>query len=107
MPLERINAPLIYMNDWDSNCGQCCTCWWFVVRRALVQAEINFHVDLHGDWLAVFHSGLKFPVLDRFNGFLIQTQPQSARHANISGMTIRSYNQPQYTSALILRFAGF
>lgn len=40
---------------------------------ASVQAESYFYVDLHGNWLAIFHGGLELPGLHGLNGLLVQT----------------------------------
>ena len=36
--------------------------------------EIDFYVNLHGYWLAIFHGWIKTPVSHRFDGLLIQAQ---------------------------------
>jgi hypothetical protein len=36
--------------------------------------EIDFDVNLHGDWPAIFHGRLEAPGSYRFDGFFIQTQ---------------------------------
>ncbi len=41
--------------------------------QSLVQAEINFHVDLDGDRLTVFHRRFKGPPPYGFNRFLIES----------------------------------
>ena len=40
-----------------------------------VQMEIDFDVDLHGDWLVIFHGRLEAPVSYRFDSLFIQAQP--------------------------------
>src|SRR5664279_4141214 len=51
--------------------------------RRLVQPEIDFHVDHHGDGLAVLAGGFKFPQLDRLDGLLVQAHAERALNANL------------------------
>src|SRR6476646_3724615 len=73
----------------------------------LIQPEADFHVDLHRHRLTVFHGGLEFPGLYRFNRFLIQTQSEAAGYANISRLAVGADHQPKDAGALVFRLTGF
>src|ERR1019366_7516387 len=79
----------------------------FSGARRLVQPEIYFHVDHHGDRLAVLAGGLELPQLDGLDGLLVQSHAQRALDADLLRTAIGADHQPQHDSSLVLCFAGF
>src|ERR1017187_8712228 len=79
----------------------------FSGARRLVQPEVDFHVDHDGHWLAVLARRFKLPLLDRFDGLLVQSHAQRALNANLLRTSIGADHQPQHDSSLVLGFAGF
>jgi hypothetical protein len=41
----------------------------------LVEPEIHFHVDLHGDWMTILHRREEAPFAYGFYGLFVQTHP--------------------------------
>src|SRR5581483_1819602 len=68
---------------------------------------IYFHIQLHCDRHAVFLRGVKFPLLYRFNGLLVEAHTQAAGNLDVFGSAIRTDDQPQDHDTLVFRFARF
>src|SRR5579864_656996 len=72
-------------------------------RRAfLVQFETHFHADLHSHGSAVLGGGFKTPLLNRFDGFLIETHGESALNTDVVRFAIGTDNHSEDTSPFIL-----
>ena len=63
------------------------------LAKISVQVEIDFHRNLNGHRMAIFHSGLKFPILNGFDGFFVESHSQATEHSDIAGTPVRADDQ--------------
>src|SRR5262245_20111844 len=73
----------------------------------LPQGEINLDVQRHVDGYAVLHSRTEFPLLQRSNSVLIQSQTQASHNLQDLNRAILADDSRQNHDALILGFACF
>src|SRR5690348_7184976 len=57
--------------------------------------------------MAVFHRGLKFPILNGFDCFFVESHSQAAEHPDIARTPVRADDQRQRAHTLVLGFACF
>src|SRR6476469_5848046 len=69
--------------------------------------EFHFYADLHVHGSAILKSRVELPVSDRVNRFLVEAEPESTHHTNVTGMTGRIDDQPQCAGSLLLGAARF
>src|SRR5579872_231320 len=69
------------------------------------EPECNLYADGYRDGLAIFLSGLKFPVTNRFQSFLVETHTQSALHLQSARTSVGIDDHAQNHSSLILSLA--
>src|SRR3954463_6596551 len=60
----------------------------------LVEAEVNFHVNLNGDRLAILHGRFESPLADGFDSLLIEAHAQAAGDFDVARMTGRINDEP-------------
>ena len=65
-----------------------------------IQVKRHFDAHLHRDRLTVFTRGFEFPVLDRFDGYLVQTHTEMPNDADVSRLAIGSDHQLKEARAL-------
>lgn len=77
------------------------------VQEALQKPEIHFDSGLHSDGTTVFHARPELPLLNGFNGFLVETQAEGTHHFQVPGVAVFIDDHKKHYRALIFRFAGF
>ena len=73
----------------------------------LQQSEIYFDRGLHRDGSAVFHAGFEAPLLNGFDGFLIEAQAERTDVFEVSRITLLIDDREENYSPLEFRFASF
>lgn len=68
--------------------------------RDSIETEAHFHFDLHVDRVAIFHRGLKTPLLHGFDRLLIESESQAANNANIARSSLVIDNHPKHACPL-------
>src|SRR5207237_1156939 len=76
------------------------------IGTALQQPEIDFDGGLHGHGLTAFIARTELPLVHRFDGFFVQTQPKASHYVNLARASSRVDDQLKHDGARIFRFAG-
>src|SRR3979411_2996526 len=75
-----------------------------VVRRILVEPEVDLDGNQHVDGFPVFHGGLETPLLDCFDGLFIQAETERVRYFDVVSKPIWPDDNGQHARSLVLRF---
>ena len=62
-------------------------------HKISVEVEVDFDGDFDTYRVTVFHRGLKFPILNGFDGLFIEPHSKTAQHADVAWAAIRTDNQ--------------
>jgi hypothetical protein len=74
--------------------------------HGLVKFETNFYADLYSNRPAIFGCGFKAPLLNRFNGFLVEAHAEPSLHADVVRLAVRTDDHGKYAGSFIFVLTG-